>query len=611
MSERTKQRGGLVILVMLSVITLIGFVKSIFVSLDIDESYAIAQAYRLATGDHMLADMWEPHQFSAVPIVWFIKLYLILFRSVDHLVIVLRIFGVLLHTGVGLLLLRTLRKINVSQVPAYAVFFIHLNFLPKWVQMPEFELIHYWMILLIAICMMEYFLLERKKWILPFAAGVCLVVAMLCYPTMILLYPGYLIGWIVMERKLKGAIGMTLGSLLSGSAFLIYLCSYQSPAQLTENVSYIFMDKSHTTYTMAQKWQLYGEQMSDQLGSGGKYFLLAILCACICVRIFIIIRSRFAGKQSGQNDIGEKNRILGMKLETFLVTTFLITAILFNFKAVIGFVLQDKNQFFLQVRYVVLIVPTIYLAIRHHKKLAIWLYGWLIPAVLSLIAVLMITNMDTNTSYAKMFPGVLGSLLLLWSYYNDKQSIRENPKAEVRLKKFNKKAAIVFLQSALYTSLFLALLVCRLLMIRVTGCMPVTVKAPLIKMTAGAEKGVYVLAEQGTIWNENNALIQSKVKKDDKVLYIGAENLAYLTAGAELATPSTQGTNVYDEMFLRYFELHPDKKPTVIIFDKTYETNAVYGNYFGWEPVREWIEENYTDADVTESEYLIIWTKRM
>ena len=610
MSERTKQRGGLVILVMLSIITLIGFVKSIYVSLDIDESYAVAQAYRLATGDRMLADMWEPHQFSAVPIAWFIKLYLILFHSVDYLVIVLRIFGILLHTGVGLILLRTLRKMNVSQFPAYAVFFIHLNFLPKWVQMPEFELIHYWMILLIAICMMEYFLLERIKWIFSFAAGVCLVVAMLCYPTMILLYPGYLIGWIMMERKLKGAIGMTLGSLISGSAFLVYLSSYQSPAQLMENVSYIFMDKSHTTYTMAQKWKLYGEQMADQLGSGGKYFLLAIICACICVRIFIIIRKRFDGKHSGQNDIGEKNRILGMKLETFLVTTFLITAILFNFKAVIGFLLQDKNQFFLQVRYVVLIIPTIYLSIRHHKKLAIWFYGWLLPAVLSLIAVLMITNMDTNTSYAKMFPGVLGSLLLLWSYYNGKQSICENPKAEVRLKKFNKKAAIVLLQSSLYASIILALLVCRLLMIRVTGCMPVTIKAPLIKMTAGAEKGVYVLAEQGTIWNENNALIRSKVKKDDKVLYIGAENLAYLTAGAKPATPSTQGTNVYDEMFLRYFELHPDKKPTVIIFDKTYETNAVYGNYFGWEPVREWIEKNYKDAEVTESDYLIIWTKR-
>ena len=541
--------------------------------------------------------------------------------------IVLRIFGILLHTGVGLLLLRTLRKMNISQVPAYAVFFIHLNFLPKWVQMPEFELIHYWMIVLIGICMLRYFVLEQKKAILPFIAGVCLVIAMLCYPTMILLYPGYLIGWIVMERRWKGAVAMTLGSLLSGSIFLIYLCSYQSPTQLMENVSYIFMDKSHTTYTMAQKWSLYGEQISEQLGSSGKYFLISIVCACICVRIFILIRSRFwlkksdsitmkvsgqdtADKNDSGNELLEKNRILGMKIETFFVTTFLIVAILLNLKAVLGFVVQDKNQFFLQIRYVALIIPTIYLGIRHHKQLAIWLYAWLLPAVLSLVAVLMITNMDTNTSYAKMFPGVLGSILLLWSYYNNKESIRENPRAQIHLRKFNKKAAIVLLQSTLYATIFLSVLVCRLLLIRVTGCMPVTIKAPMVRMQSGAEKGVYVLAEQGTIWNENNALIQSLVKTDDKVLYIGAENLVYLTAGAKLATPSTQGTNVYDEMFLRYFELHPDKKPTVIIFDKTYETNAVYGNYFGWEPVRNWIEENYQAAEKTEASGLTIWILR-
>ena len=53
------------ICVLLSGLTVFGIVKSLFVSLDVDESYAVALAYRLVTGDKIMYDLWEPHQFSA------------------------------------------------------------------------------------------------------------------------------------------------------------------------------------------------------------------------------------------------------------------------------------------------------------------------------------------------------------------------------------------------------------------------------------------------------------------------------------------------------------------------------------------------------------------
>jgi len=46
-------------------LTLLGMVKTLLVSTDIDEAYAVAQAYRLVKGDRLLLDMWEPHQLSA------------------------------------------------------------------------------------------------------------------------------------------------------------------------------------------------------------------------------------------------------------------------------------------------------------------------------------------------------------------------------------------------------------------------------------------------------------------------------------------------------------------------------------------------------------------
>jgi len=51
--------------VILILLSLLAILKSIFVSFDIDEGYAITQAYRMIKGDRLFDQMWEPHQLSA------------------------------------------------------------------------------------------------------------------------------------------------------------------------------------------------------------------------------------------------------------------------------------------------------------------------------------------------------------------------------------------------------------------------------------------------------------------------------------------------------------------------------------------------------------------
>lgn len=48
----------------MAAVTLLAFIKSIWISLDIDEAYAVTLGYRMAQGDILVRDMWEPHQFS-------------------------------------------------------------------------------------------------------------------------------------------------------------------------------------------------------------------------------------------------------------------------------------------------------------------------------------------------------------------------------------------------------------------------------------------------------------------------------------------------------------------------------------------------------------------
>ena len=560
--------------------TAVGMVKSIFVSLDIDESYAVAQAYRLAMGDRLFKDMWEPHQLSAVLLEGFIRLYLLLFHRVDYLVIALRVLGILGHVLLGGLLCLTLKKIKTKRWLNMTLFFLHVNYLPKWVQMPEFELMHYWGICLIGIFMVVYFEIRIQKWWIAFATGLFLILCMLCYPTMLLLYPGYLLGWVIMERGAKGAVWMTIGSGIGGMIFLGYIFSYQSVEEFLENVSRIFMDKSHTTYTMAQKWIFYLEQFREQMFICGIVFFVSLLFMGM---VF------FFSKKKRKMMITKKKR-----WEAFLMLSCILAGVILQLIGMCGFLFQDKNQFYFQVRYLALILPAIYLSLRYHKQLSIWFYAFVLPSVLSFFAVLFVTNMDTNVTYSKMFLGVIGSLIIYGIYF---QKILEN----IELADL--------IQGVLWGSILLNLLICRLLLIRVTGCRPISIKAHMERMESGAEKGIYVLEEQARIWNQNYALLEKWVSKEDKVLYIGAENLIYLRVGARLATPSTQGTNVYDDSFLTYYELYPDKIPDVILIDKTYATNEAYGNYFGWEPVKKWVKENYVFAERMETEYMIILRK--
>ena len=572
-------------------LTVIGYVKGLFISLDIDESYAVAQSYRLAIGEHLFVDMWESHQLSAYLSAVFIKIYLCVFQTTDYLVIYLRTIGMLIHVGFGLWLQRSLKK-DFNAGITFLLVCLHLNFFPKWVQMPEFELMHYWALLAIFLILHSYFGSETRGWWKPFLAGICLVGSMMSYPTMLMLYPVYVIGLCILERgKASGKRGgiwrsslwLTLGAGGSGVAFLLYLFSYQSLQELLQNVSYVFMDESHTTYTMAEKWSMYGEQAKGLWDVYMQSFLSAVVMVAIVGGILLIF-GRFSKNLQG-------NLTVGKRAEAAFLSILILTAILLQKDHILGCLVEDQNQFFLQVRYIAAILPAVYMGIRYHKRMAVYFWLCVMPALVSLPAVLLITNMNVNVTCSRAVIGIWGSICMLCIYLREK--LQERLMGKV-------------LTYGLSFSILMGFFVCRLVMIRVTGCLPVTVMAPMEKMEYGPEKGIYILDEQAQIWNDNYAILDEIIDEEDRLLYIGAENLIYPAMGCGLSTPSTQGTTVFNEMFLQYYREHPQKVPTVVVIDKTFTTNPVYGLFSDAGVVLEWIEENYPNARVQETAYMTI-----
>lgn len=102
--------------------------KILFVGYDIDEQYAISMAYRLLKGDRLLADLWEPHQTSGWLCMLLMAPYVAFFHTTTGIILYLRIWGLLLHCGVGLFLYRTLKsyldtiiRFSVHMTPAINV----------------------------------------------------------------------------------------------------------------------------------------------------------------------------------------------------------------------------------------------------------------------------------------------------------------------------------------------------------------------------------------------------------------------------------------------------------------------------------------------------------
>lgn len=582
-------------------LTLLGFIKAIFVSLDIDESYAVAQSYRLACGDKLFADMWESHQLSAFLGAVFIKPYLMLFGTADYLVIYLRIIGILIHAGLGAWLYRIIKP-EFGEKVSFLMLFLHLNFLPKWVQVPEFEVMHYWFLLAAFLLLYSYFLQEKGSSWRPAAAGACLVGSMMSYPTMILLYPVYLAGLCVMERMkhtakgkqmLRSSLWFTIGAGATGVGFLAYLFSYQTLEELVRNISYIFLDESHTTNSGAEKWQDYGEQFGEIALRYLNYVLVIVAVMAVIFLLTMLI--------SGMKKKSPKQFFTKKNLEFAGLAVLILVPVCLQVSQIWGCLFQDENQFHLLVRFFAAILPGLYLGIRHHRKYALFLYLCILPAFASLPAVLIITNMDVNVACAKMFPGVLGSLLILFAHLKEKSGECEPEQVGSIVLKLEKVLTYV-----LSLGLLAGFFVCRLILIRVSGCLPITVKAPLEKMNAGPEKGIYVLQEQAEIWNENYAVIEEVVDADDKMLYIGAENLIYPAAGCVISSPSTQGTTIFNDMFLYYYEEHPERLPNLVVIDKTFGTNPAYGYFSDSGMILGWIEENFNTTVVRETEYLKI-----
>jgi len=574
------------------ILSLAACIKTIFISLDIDESYAVALSYRLASGDRLFRELWESHQMSGVylaPLIW---LFLKVSGTTTGLVIYTRIAGSCIHFLIGLFLVSTFQK-KLPKWSIWLLFFLHMNFLPKWVQTPEFELLQYWFILLLFLCLYRYFGGTGKKKIWLFMGGICLFAQFLLYPTLVILYPVYSIGIVVCDRE-KGAgrrecinhwLWFTVGAVLPGLIFLAGIFRYLTWNELLKNIGYIMQDESHTLVSTAVKWKIYLAELEE--------IILHILPYAL-ISFFIVFGMQKWNKQHGKKEETGK--------DLFMFDFSVLMIILLSLAQIAGCLFGNQNQFYMLWRYIAFSFCGVFLYwfLRRMKKKSgideklIFCFA-LLPGFITALAVLIITNMDVNTTAAKMYICVLGLFLLMNNYLKEVQQRQK------------KKNNILF--KTAFLLVLMSLFVGKLIEMRITGCGKITVLAPMKMIENGPARGIYMISDTADILNEDYTVLKNRLTSKDRLLYVGSENLIYLWTDAQIATPSTQGTNAYNQEFIEYFKEYPEKYPTVIAVDKQLGVNPVYYNSSKNYILFNWIEKDFHYKKVVETEYLKLYIR--
>ncbi len=526
-------------------LSLIATIRTLFIGLDVDEEYALTLACRLADGDLLVKEMWEPHQTSVLLPAALIRVFQWITGGREFLLIYMRFVGCLMQLGICAFWIVTLRR-RFSREAVWLTAFIIYNTLPKWMTLPEFANQQIWFLLLTLLFVINY--LDNGKIRFVVFAGIALAVDVLVYPSCALLLIPFLFSLWKRSHKAAGTLLATCMTL--GACFVGLLLTYMRPTELVRNITYILDDPEH------------GAGLRDKFFGYGMEFLQIAVCLAIYV-------------------------ILALAC-TLLLSRWLRQKELFFFNVLLGIALADQVRLWVmkavpnvhpQIHYLVLflVCGVLYYRVRKPEWKELVELTW-IPSLVAFLAVLLFTNLDMKASFVHLLPGMLCGLLFLMDEGDSMKS---------------KVLPILWITVLIFA---------RIILLRSNEGVPLDVFCVKQKALYGATKNVYCEYMTGYKLNSDYEFLRDKISDGEKVLYIGVDSCVYLLMNMEICSASTISTPVYNERYLKYYEVNPDKLPAVILIDKLYwETNLSQMN-----AVQNWIDKNYHWNQREESEFLYL-----
>lgn len=557
------------------ILTIIAYtLKNLFIGADTDEGYGIMVGYRLAMGDRLLLEMWEPHQTSAVFTAFFIRLFVMLTGGVDYLNLFLRIVFFPIQAGVSIFLYKTIRKTvpQIDETVAALMGLLYYVTTPKSIFIPEYSNLHNWFFALMVLCLLRYFgtkdsegsRVEGKLRYLVLA-GIFMTCDVLAYPSMVLVFLGCLVFLFVQksDKKWKEICAYVLPCVLSAAAMFAYLLSYMTPQRMLEMAGEILGEGSHQTTV--------GEKLLGWSTSLGKIALI-LLCALLASWGIRLFTEKVLRKQLP--------KLLQTPGMLFLLLTFLIQ---------MGFWLFSSfNAIYPQLPLMALSLAGGYVYLRRDKTEKLF-YELLVLVFVNYVAVLLLSNWEPMLLVTYLIMGAEVGLVCVGCYWQKTAAWGKKALQILCL-------CLVLGNAFSYTYLILG---------------SQEYHASVIRNVRGINREglrAGILTDYMTAYRYNNNLEvwPEAVPDGSTVLYVGPSQFYCMLGEHKQASPDTICSMIYDERLLDYWETNPDRYPDVVVFESCYGDIAQEGDdNFIW----NWLMQDFQPTERKDYPYITVFTR--
>ena len=560
-------------------------VKNILVGADVDEGYGVMIGYRLAKGDKLLLEMWEPHQTSALFTALLIRPFLWLAGgSVDFLNIYLRVVYFVIHGLVTWTLYRSLFacKPELGKKGAGALALVFFVCSPKSIFIPEYSNLHLWFLALLIMSFMCYFCsnspLKGKLWLLA-VAGIWLTCDVLAYPSMVLLLP-FCLGVLFFQKKnffWREVLCLITPCIISAVVFLTYVFSYMTWEQLLQVLPHVLGDGSHQQ-SWLEKLLIYLESF----GIMGVQLLGSGIVAAVLTLAIVKIGNRRKQKKCEE---GAQTVETGMDVSSSFLIIFFLVHLAFMFYT---WFTHTYNASYTRLIYIAVAITGIYCYQKTGKKEKTGFYLILASSV-NYCGVLLLSNWNPSLLAPYFIMGMLGGLLCWNGYFTE-------------YGKGMQKGIITLLSICMVFSS------CFGYCFRIIGgeLVPSTIFEIRGYNHDGFRKGILANYMTAYRYNSNQEIWGEAVPEGSTVMYVGMSQFSYLHGDCRVAVPSTISTPTYNETLLAYWEMNPDRYPDVVILESCYgDIGAFAEDVF----LMNWLEQEFQPREVVDYPYMRVYRR--
>lgn len=550
--------------------------KMIFVGSNVDEGYGIEVAWRLARGDRMLLEMWEPHQTSAIFGAVLIKLFWLFTGGSDTgLVLYMHFCGICLQFAAAYFLYLVLRQILPEERKDFAFLggCVYTLCYPKGVIAPEYSNLQNWFTTCCALCFILFLHNYRqdkgisrengKELCSLVLSGVFLSGAVLVYPSMVLLYPvmAAVLCCRLKKGKWQAVLFLTLPCLVLGGIFTGYLFSYMSLGQIEQGISYVLRDGAHTAGPLSRA----GETV---------WQILMLL-----LRTGIYYGAAFGG-------ICLYGRKISMDRRQIRIASC-YGALLISFVVQIGiWLFRDEFINQPQAELVFLVILAMILFFCGEKgKAAKECMILVIFSLTGLLAAILLSNFMLKELIGYLSLGAIGGAGIL--YQTEKEAWQKKTFETVMcfwiLTLSFGRVWVTSQGSELHTTPF------------------------EIRNIQKSGPGIGIITNYMTGYRYNTIAEEwdTLVRDGESVFYVGPSSFYYMQGDVIISAPNTISTPVYDESLLDYWEMFPRRYPDVVLVESCYGEVIYPDDSF----IMCWLNTEYGASLVTDYEYVRVYRK--